>query len=1070
MAEQTVLDRAGTLAATPDPALALDLAEAAAASAAGLLFIDASSSRLEILARLAAAFRPTLPVLMLPPWDSSPYDRTPPSPAVMGQRVHALATLAGHEGPILVITSARAMLQLVPAPAYWADAAFELAPGDTIDEVALREKLAGFGYHVAEHVDQPGDVALRGHVIDIFPGNATAPVRLAIDAGRVMALHTFDAATQRSIGELDALLLRPVMESPPAPEQAAAEAEHMADPDGTVAAKPAPFDPGPLQATVLDYLPGITVALHPGAAEHWHDAEEQLAEAYDAARVLGRARGTVPPRPAQLTTPAATLHTRLGLLEQLQVTERPEPGIPPARDVAALLPLLEDADAGATVIAVADPASVLKALKRRGVRQARIAATWEDAQQPGISLLPLALDAGFVRPGLRVIPGPASARVEWTSCIVVEEPPRLTDIVVHEQHGVCRLSHLSDVEAEERLALAFHEGTELLVPMSDLSQVWRYGTEAGHIGLDRLHTDSWQARRRGIEAEIAGTAQQLADAAARRRATKAPVIEPAADRFGRVIDRFAYPPSPDQQATFDAVLADMRAGRPMDRLVCGDVGFGKTEVAIRAAAAAALAGYQVAIVAPTTILARQHLTTFRARLAKTGIRIEPLLRGTTGKAAIPVLAGLADGSIHIVIGTQAIAAPKLRFARLGLVVIDEEQRFGDADKRKLASLRGRDGAVHTMVMTATPIPRTLQSALVGLRDVSVIATPPVRRQPTRTVVLPMDDAILREALMREHDRGGQSFVVAPRIEDLTPLAARLAACAPELSVATAHGKLKPEALEDAVSAFTSGENDVLLATNIIEAGLDIPRANTILITGPHKFGLAQLHQMRGRVGRGARRGIAYVLTDPKTKLAAPTIRRLHTLETLEGLGAGVQLAVADMDTRGAGDLFGDAQAGHVHAIGTELYQHILARELARIEGQPSPVPAPDLRTEATGRIDEDLVPEANLRLELYRRLARLGTMDAADDFHDEMTDRFGPLPPAFDTLLDLARLRIWCRAASIARVDAGPQAVALTPREDAVENPLPEMPLKNGRIILPIAIDDACARLKRVLAVLHREE
>ena len=419
------------------------------------------------------------------------------------------------------------------------------------------------------------------------------------------------------------------------------------------------------------------------------------------------------------------------------------------------------------------------------------------------------------------------------------------------------------------------------------------------------------------------------------------------------------------------------------------------------------------------------------------------------------------------VGTQAIASDKVRFKRLGLVVIDEEQRFGDADKRKLAALKSGRGTVHTLVMTATPIPRTLQAAMVGLRDVSVIATPPVRRQPTRTFVLPWSEAIVREALGREHGRGGQSFVVAPRIEDLAPLEAQIRRWLPDLSLAVAHGKLKPERLEALVAGFTGGETDVLLATNIIEAGLDIPRANTILITGPHRFGLAQLHQMRGRVGRGVRRGMAYVLTDPGLQLGGPTARRLRTLETMEGLGAGVSIAAADLDARGAGDLFGDVQAGHVHAIGTELYQRILARELARIEGRPPEPAPPTLHLEIEGRIPDDYVPESNLRLHLYRRLARITAPDEAEDFAAELADRFGEPPPATQCLLDEARLRAWCAAAGVSQVDAGPKATAFTLADPdaavALARQLPDASAKERRVLIQVARRTPAERLRGIL-------
>ncbi|MDP9096409.1 MAG: DEAD/DEAH box helicase, partial [Pseudomonadota bacterium] len=449
-------------------------------------------------------------------------------------------------------------------------------------------------------------------------------------------------------------------------------------------------------------------------------------------------------------------------------------------------------------------------------------------------------------------------------------------------------------------------------------------------------------------------------------------------------------------------------------------------------------------------------------------------RGAAGSGANAVRQGLADGSISVVIGTQAIASDKVRFARLGLVVIDEEQRFGDADKRKLAALKSGLGTVHSLVMTATPLPRTLQAAMVGLRDISIIATAPVRRQPTRTFVLPWDEAIVREALGREHGRGGQSFVVAPRIEDLGLVESQIRAWLPGLSLAVAHGKLKPERLEALVASFADGETDILLATNIIEAGLDIPRANTILITGPHRFGLAQLHQMRGRVGRGTRRGLAYVMTAPGTRLAGPTERRLRTLETMEGLGAGVTIAAADMDARGAGDLFGDAQAGHVHAIGTELYQHILAEELARIEGKPAAPPRPALHLGIEGRIPDDYVAETNLRLELYRRLARLATLEDTEDFAVELVDRFGVCPAPVACLLDEARLRCWCLAHRVVAVDSGPKATSVTMLDETAAGLLaalmPEATVKGDRILLQIEGRTPVERLRAMLHVITPPE
>ncbi len=1053
-----------TLPDKPDSALAYALAEAAAGRA--LLFVDATGSRLEQLAAMAGAFRPDLEILTLPAWDTLPYDRVAPSPAVVGQRVRALARLAeAPDLPRLVLTSARALLQRVPAPAHWATALMSFAPGDELVEEDVRNRLAEFGYAVDEHVDRPGEVAMRGQVIDLFPGDTALPARIELEGSRVAGLHHFDPVSQRRLDDLDRLVVRPVVEGEPPPEQVEAAADRIANPDEaeqqleTVPIIPPPA--GQLESGLFEYLGDMPVVVHPDAAARMLDIEAEVADAYQAAVVAGRVtgQGAAIPRPNALYRQAASVSSELAERDAVEFGGFEAEPLPTPRDLGELVKQIRAAgDARVLLAADSQVTEVTAALKRRRVKDAVTALAF-DLHGPGFAsgqVHVLSAPARLLRP----------AGSAHNSGLVLEEPPRLSDIVVHGEHGVCRLKALRMVGEEERLALEFYEGTELLVPHGDLAQLWRYGSEAGHVPLDRLHGDAWHRRRDEIEAQVIETAEALAAAATRRANTKAPTIEPS-PAYTRVVERFPYPPTPDQDAAIEAVLADLAAGRPMDRLVCGDVGFGKTEVALRAAAAAALAGYQVAIVAPTTVLARQHLETFRRRLAGTGLRVEPLLRGAAGAGAATVREGLADGSIGVVVGTQAIASDKVRFKRLGLVVIDEEQRFGDADKRKLAALKSGRGTVHTLVMTATPIPRTLQSAMVGLRDVSVIATPPVRRQPTRTFLLPWSEAIVREALGREHGRGGQSFVVAPRIEDLAPLEAQIRRWLPNLSLAVAHGKLKPERLEELVAGFTGGDADVLLATNIIEAGLDIPRANTILITGPHRFGLAQLHQMRGRVGRGVRRGMAYVLTDPGLQLGGPTARRLRTLETMEGLGAGVSIAAADLDTRGAGDLFGNVQAGHVHAIGTELYQRLLARELARIEGRPPEPAPPTLHLEIEGRIPDGYVPESNLRLDLYRRLSRIMTLDDAEDFAAELADRFGEPPPATACLLDEARLRAWCVTAGVSQVDAGPKATAFTLADAdaavALARRLPDATAKERRVLIQVGQRTPAERLRGVL-------
>ena len=1034
-------------------ALAFDLATRAVTSPHGLLFVDATGDRLDELAAAAAGFEPSLTVLTFPAWDSLPYDRSPPSAAIVGRRVATLARLAAEPGaPCLVLTSARAVLGRVPPPERWTGETITLRPGDAVQPDELAQRLHAFGYTDDEHVDEAGHVAIRSHVIDLFPGDSTAPHRLPVNHGRIEAIHRIDPGSQRSEGDGEAeLVIRPVIET--ALDEAKA-------------------------ATLVSlraYMPDAAVLMHDDVEARWEDLREQVADAHAA---LARARrcGTVAggpdylPPPCQLLAEPGDLSALLG-----DAVQEPFLGYATAtpalhRPAAIATAIRQALGVGRVIVAAGDGASRLyTALTRRHDVAIRLATGWQDALDGpagSAAIVGVPLASGFVREAIHVLAVPsAPPRIHGDHRLTLEEPPRFGDIVVHRGHGVCRLHGLATVGEEERVALEFAGETELLVPVSELNQIWRYGSETGAIALDRVDGESWRHREAGIAAEITATASELAAQSAARAKLKAPEIRPPAAPFARFLRRFPYPLSPDQADAIDAVLADLAAGRPMDRLVCGDVGFGKTEVALRAAAAAALAGYQVAIVAPTTVLARQHFETFRKRFAGLGVRVEKLLRGATTAEGRTVRDGLADGSIAVVVGTQAIAAEAVQFKNLALVVIDEEQRFGDVQKKRLSTLRNPGGGVHTLVMTATPIPRTLQTAMVGLRQISVIATAPVRRQATRTFVLPWDPVIVREALMREHARGGQSFAVCPRIEDTEPLAARLAELVPELSVVTAHGRLKPQALEQIVAEFAAGQHDVLLATNIIEAGLDIPRANTILVTRPDRFGLSQLHQMRGRVGRGTRRSFAYLLTEAGKTLPAPTQRRLHTLEAQEQLGAGITISLADMDARGAGDLFGEQQAGHVHAIGTELYQHLLAAELAVQRGEPRPAPPPILHTEIAARIPEDLVSEPGLRLELYRRLARLPTPEAVTDLAEEMEDRFGELPDCVHLLLDQARLRAWCTAHRVTRLDAGPQAVALTAEDaEGLARRLASAKAKEGRVIVSLVIPNPAKRLRHLCA------
>ncbi len=651
---------------------------------------------------------------------------------------------------------------------------------------------------------------------------------------------------------------------------------------------------------------------------------------------------------------------------------------------------------------------------------------------------------------------------------------RLGDAVVHLDHGMGVLRGLETVEAadvtSETIKLDYAGKKSLLAPIDQIGRIWRYGTGTSAVKLDSLDGGGWETRRAQVEKHVAQTARALVEVARAKEHATAPVLRAAPRDYNRVAARFPFTETEDQARAIAAMLRDLASGKPMDRLVCGDVGFGKTEVALRAAAVAVFAGKQVAVVAPTTVLARQHVQTFRRRFAGLGVRIETLSRLSSPADARAVRKGLVAGDVQIVIGTHAVGGKQVRFRDFGLLVLDEEQRFGARQKTRMREL-GR--GTHVLTLTATPIPRTMQAAMVGLHDLSIIATPPARRQPIRTLLLPFDPVSVREALLREERRGGQSFVVCPHIDDIAPMAARLRELVPELEVLTAHARLPPAELDDVMVRFADGQSDVLLATNIIETGLDVPGANTMLVWRADCFGIAQLHQLRGRVGRGRVRAVCYLLTDPAARLPPATERRLRTLESLDRLGAGFQISARDLDLRGAGDLLGEEQAGHMKLVGLDLYQELLRRALALARGKPLPEDwRPELNFEVHAGIPAAYAADEEIRLNLYARLARLRGPNAIEEFAAEIEDRFGAMPEEVLHLLALARLAQACRSLGVAEIDAGPQAVALTFRDDTLttgfENADARLSWRGERLILEQPTEHAEQRLRETDLLLRK--
>ncbi|RUV88543.1 transcription-repair coupling factor, partial [Mesorhizobium sp. M1A.F.Ca.IN.022.07.1.1] len=576
----------------------------------------------------------------------------------------------------------------------------------------------------------------------------------------------------------------------------------------------------------------------------------------------------------------------------------------------------------------------------------------------------------------------------------------------------------------------------LFLPVENIELLSRYGSDSAEAPLDKLGGGAWQARKARLKKRLLDMAGQLIRITAERQMRAAPAMIPADGLYGEFAARFPYEETDDQQTAIDSVMDDLGAGKPMDRLVCGDVGFGKTEVALRAAFIAAMEGFQVAVVVPTTLLSRQHFKTFSQRFSGLPIRVAQASRLVGSKELAETKKGVADGTVDIVVGTHALLGSSISFKNLGLLIIDEEQHFGVKHKERLKELKND---VHVLTLSATPIPRTLQLALTGVRELSLIATPPVDRMAVRTFISPFDPLVIRETLLRERYRGGHSFYVVPRISDLAEIHDFLRESVPELKVAVAHGQMPAGELDDIMNAFYDGQYDVLLSTTIVESGLDIPTANTLIIHRADMFGLAQLYQLRGRVGRSKVRAYALFTLPANRKLTDTAERRLKVLQSLDTLGAGFQLASHDLDIRGAGNLLGEEQSGHIKEVGFELYQQMLEEAVAEVKDSGEVLDggwSPQIAVGTAVMIPESYVPDLQLRMALYRRLGDLETTEEIDGFGAELIDRFGPLPEEVTHLLKIVFIKALCRKANVEKLDAGPKGVVIHFRKREFPNPV----------------------------------
>ncbi|MBB3595878.1 transcription-repair coupling factor (superfamily II helicase) [Rhizobium sp. BK529] len=1004
----------------------------------GLVYVALSEGGARAIVDAVRCLDPRLAAILLPPWDCLPFDRVPPSRQSMGRRMEALWQWAHSEGSRLLVTSLDAMLQRVPPAAVIAANRCRLRVGEPLERSAFEHYLQTTGYIEDSVVDDHGEYSIRGDVIDIFPAGGEAPIRVLLSAkGAIAELRIYDALTQRTRETVDTVSFGPASEAILSGELS----------DGPDSEQPPSQDMerrlfslyGSLQTVfeAIGDVPMIFAAGSDARAESYHAIIDDARQAHRALRgglqVEGHSLYLDRKEWQAARHGQASLAVDFAGGEPVPMFyESPQPR-------RAFADFIKSALGERRKLVLAGRGEVFDNVCKRVERMSNVGAEpvfrWssvKDAAPGALLTFSSDLHEGFfcaahnlVVLGLGDIVGPRSDG--GTQQALAAPDLQIGDAVVHEDHGIGILRDLESLEidgmVQDAVRLEYRDGASVLVPMEDFDKIWRYGGEPDAAPLDRLHTEAWAKRRKAILRDIALAARHLRRLAKQRQETKARLFVAPPSAYQRFVARFPYLLTRDQSEAIEAVMTDLASGRQMSRLVCGDVGFGKTEIALRAAAAVALCGSQVAIIAPTTVLARQHFRTFERRFEQTDIRIAMLSRLVTANERAKIKEGLADGKIDIVVATQAILARDLSFADLALVVIDEEQRLGTRAKQKIKNL---SPALHRLTMSATPIPRTLQAAMAGLQDVSLLNTSPARRRPVRTFLVPFDPAAVRAALLREYRRGGQSFVIVPRIEDIDHLAKVLREIVPEMSVRTAHGKMRTAALDGVVVDFADGDGDILLSTNIIENGLDVPRANTILIWQAHRFGLSQLHQLRGRVGRGQMQAFAYLLTEPERELPEEARLRLSALIDNDRLGAGISISLQDLDIRGGGDITGEDQAGHMRAIGVGLYQKLLEDALDGGSRSSSRRPrSVSTVLGETGSIPASYVCDPTLRLNLYIRLAKATSAAQIEELAEEFEDRFGELPQDVLTLLRIARLKIIARERGIYKLEAGPSGLAI---------------------------------------------
>ena len=1089
-----------TLAQVARGAQPLVMADLARASSGRAVFIAPDDAAMRGVVDAATFFAPELEVIEFPAWDSLPYDRASPALSISAKRLAALHRLqAGKAKAQLVVTTANAVLQRVLTPFRIRESVREFKPGAEIGRESLGALLQRQGYGRTDTVIDKGEYAVRGSIVDIFPSGMDEALRLDFFGDELESLRTFDPNTQMSTGRLDSHLLLPASEALLDDDSIKRFRSRYREMFGANATQDPLYEAVsegrrlagmehwlPLfedkLATLFDHLgKDDLVVIDQAALAAADERVKDISDYHDQRKAItGQAKGNYRPlAPDALYLSDSEFREALAAAPAHRATAFDEPesdgvvgfGFRSGRDFAPerargdnVYPVLAEhlaklaKDGKRPLLAAYSKGSrsrIASILEEAGT-PVQLAETWQEALglsakgKPAAMILPV--EASFANDEMELLTEQdilgdrlvrrKKKRKDADAFLAELQALSVGDLIVHTEHGIGKYLGLEPIAVgkskHDCVQLEYKGGDKLFIPVENIDVLSRYGSSEEAVMLDRLGGEAWQKRRARLKERIREIAGELMQVAAQRALKKAPVLEVEDGSYNQFLDRFPWEETDDQERAIEDVLRDLESGKPMDRLVCGDVGFGKTEVALRAAFVAAMNGQQVAVVAPTTLLARQHFENFSNRFKGFPLKVGRLSRLVSAKEMKETREGLESGQVDIVVGTHAILSKQTKFKELGLVIVDEEQRFGVTHKEKLKQLRAD---VHMLTLTATPIPRTLQMAMTGLRELSTIQTPPIDRLAVRTYVMEWDDMVMREALLREHHRGGQSFIVVPRISDMEQISDWLHENVPEVKFVAAHGQMSAGEIEERMSAFYEGKYEVLLATTIVESGLDLPSANTIIIHRADIFGLAQLYQLRGRVGRSKLRAYAYLTYGADTQLSEVAEKRLKVLGDLDSLGAGFQLASHDLDIRGAGNLLGDEQSGHIREVGFELYQSMLEDAILAAKAGDMGLEAkservsPQITVDAPIMIPEDYVPDLAVRMALYRRLNDAADKAEIEALAAEMIDRFGDLPAATANLVRLIEIKHQAIEANIAKIDVGAQGTLVTFHQDDFPDP-----------------------------------